>query len=275
MRLLNYRPGLLRGFGGAGAPPGRTPEAVLSRAGCVEPFPEPIQRRSWGQRAGGGGVGLGSRAKAGDPRVRPEWTQEKRFHVSALRKQQPAALGSSTTQVSLLGLPAPSSEVDGGPLLGGSGKTQPCSWGARGLEAVHTVSQELTVWRSAAIRTGRTSGVSWPNRGCTQVLWAPAPTCKNVHNKIAFYGFGIKMNIFILHRWFRSKESACKAGATRDPGLIPGSGRSPGGGRGHPLQYSCLENPIDRWKWRAPTRGVEESESDTTEATWHTCTRTL
>lgn len=47
--------------------------------------------------------------------------------VSALRKQQPAALGSSTIQVSLLGLPAPSSEVDGGPLLGGSGKTQPCS----------------------------------------------------------------------------------------------------------------------------------------------------
>ena len=39
------------------------------------------------------------------------------------------------------------------------------------------------------------------------------------------------------------KESACNAG---DPGLIPGSGRSPGEGNGNPLQYSCLENPMDR-----------------------------
>ena len=40
-----------------------------------------------------------------------------------------------------------------------------------------------------------------------------------------------------------SKESACNAG---DPGLIPGLGRSPGEGNGNPLQYSCLENPMDR-----------------------------
>ena len=39
------------------------------------------------------------------------------------------------------------------------------------------------------------------------------------------------------------KESACNAG---DPGLIPESGRSPGGGHGNPLQYSCLENSMDR-----------------------------
>ena len=39
------------------------------------------------------------------------------------------------------------------------------------------------------------------------------------------------------------KESACNVG---DPGLIPGSGRSPGEGNGNPLQYSCLENPMDR-----------------------------
>ena len=39
------------------------------------------------------------------------------------------------------------------------------------------------------------------------------------------------------------KESACNAG---DTGSISGSGRSPGGGNGHPLQYSCLENPMDR-----------------------------
>ena len=42
------------------------------------------------------------------------------------------------------------------------------------------------------------------------------------------------------------KESACNAG---DLGLIPGSGRSPGEGNGKPLQYSCLENPMDRGAW--------------------------
>ena len=43
-----------------------------------------------------------------------------------------------------------------------------------------------------------------------------------------------------------SKASACNAG---DPGLIPGLGRSPGEGNGNPLQYSCLENPMDRGAW--------------------------
>ena len=42
------------------------------------------------------------------------------------------------------------------------------------------------------------------------------------------------------------KESACNAGDTRDVDLTPGSGRSPGGGQGNPLQYSCLENPMVR-----------------------------
>ena len=44
------------------------------------------------------------------------------------------------------------------------------------------------------------------------------------------------------------KESACNAG---DPGLIPGWGRFPGEGNGNPLQYSSLENPMDRGAWRA------------------------
>ena len=42
------------------------------------------------------------------------------------------------------------------------------------------------------------------------------------------------------------KNLPANAGDTRDPGSIPGSGRSPGGGNGNPLQYSCLENPMDR-----------------------------
>ena len=53
-----------------------------------------------------------------------------------------------------------------------------------------------------------------------------------------------------------SKESACSAG---EPGLIPGSGRSPGGGNGNPLQYSYLENPMDRGACQAKAHGVSES----------------
>ena len=45
-------------------------------------------------------------------------------------------------------------------------------------------------------------------------------------------------------------------GDSRDTGLIPGSGRSPRGGHGNPLQYSCLENPMDRGAWMATVHGV-------------------
>ena len=49
------------------------------------------------------------------------------------------------------------------------------------------------------------------------------------------------------------KESACSAEGL---GLIPGSGRPPGEGNGNPLQYSCLENPMDRGAWQDPVHGV-------------------
>ena len=49
------------------------------------------------------------------------------------------------------------------------------------------------------------------------------------------------------------KESACSAG---NPGLIPGLGRSPGEGNGNPLQYSCLENPMDRGAWQATVHEI-------------------
>ena len=53
------------------------------------------------------------------------------------------------------------------------------------------------------------------------------------------------------------KESACKAG---DLGSIPGSGRLPGEGNGFPLQYSCLENSMDRGPWQATAYGRKESD---------------
>ena len=67
-------------------------------------------------------------------------------------------------------------------------------------------------------------------------------------------------------RGSESKESVCNAG---DPGWIPGLGRSPGEGNGDPLQYSCLENSMDRGAWQATVHGGHKK-SDTTEWLTHT-----
>ena len=73
-----------------------------------------------------------------------------------------------------------------------------------------------------------------------------------------------------LSWWLSGKESSARA--TEDIGWIPESGRFLGGGRGNPLQYSCLEKPMDRGAWQATVHGV--AELDTTEATY-TCMHTL
>ena len=59
------------------------------------------------------------------------------------------------------------------------------------------------------------------------------------------------------------KNPPANEGATGDAGLIPGSGRPPGGGSGNPLQYSCLGNPTDQGACWVTVHGV--AESDTTE----------
>ena len=71
-----------------------------------------------------------------------------------------------------------------------------------------------------------------------------------------------------LPQWLRSKQSTCNAEAVRNVGSIPGSGRSPGGGNSNPLQYSCLENLVDRGVFGLWCIG---SEYDMTEATLHAC----
>ena len=71
---------------------------------------------------------------------------------------------------------------------------------------------------------------------------------------------------FILFLWLSGislvaqmvKASAYNAG---DPGLIPGSGRSPGEGNSNPFQYSCLENPMDGGAWWATVNGVAKSQT--------------
>ena len=65
------------------------------------------------------------------------------------------------------------------------------------------------------------------------------------HLRIYFHTFPIIV-LNGLPWWLSSKESTCNAGDAIDAGLIPESGRSPGGGNGNPLQYSCQRNPMDK-----------------------------
>ena len=66
------------------------------------------------------------------------------------------------------------------------------------------------------------------------------------------------------------KNTPASAGDIRDTGLIPGSGRSPGGGHGNPLQYSCLKNPMDRGAWWATVHGVTKSRTQLKQRSMHT-----
>ena len=55
------------------------------------------------------------------------------------------------------------------------------------------------------------------------------------------------------------KNPPADAGDVRDAGLAAGSGRSPGGGHGNPLQYSCPENPMDRGAWRTAVHSIAQT----------------
>ena len=57
------------------------------------------------------------------------------------------------------------------------------------------------------------------------------------------------------------RDPPTNAGDIRHVGLIPGLGKSPGGGHGNPLQYSCLEKPMDRGTWWATVHGVPQSQT--------------
>ena len=57
------------------------------------------------------------------------------------------------------------------------------------------------------------------------------------------------------------KNLPSNVGDVGDVGLLPGLGRFPGGGHGNPLQYSCLDNPMDRGAWRAMVHRVEKSQT--------------
>ena len=85
------------------------------------------------------------------------------------------------------------------------------------------------------------------------------PDCiqRNKGQMMAYFS----LDLMLARRWASLvlvvKSPPANAGDARDLGLIRGSGRSPGGGHGNPLQYSCLENILDRGAWWAQTIGLQ------------------
>ena len=92
----------------------------------------------------------------------------------------------------------------------------------------------------------------WCHRSTPFHLWSISSTC-GVFNPPLNEGFGASQVALVV------KNLPANSGDVRDASLIPGSGRSPGGGHGNPLQYSCLENPMDRGAWRATVPGLSRS----------------
>ena len=91
---------------------------------------------------------------------------------------------------------------------------------------------------------------------CLNLLFFIAPMTRK--NKLFVV---LKNTDLCFPQWLSSKESACNAGATGNAGLISGLRKSPGRGHSNPLQYSCLENPMDRGAWQATVHGAAKSRS--------------
>ena len=81
---------------------------------------------------------------------------------------------------------------------------------------------------------------------------------KGTHLKIIKYIYDKPTG---LPQWPSGKESTCNAGDTGDVGLIPGLGRSPGGGKGNPLKSSCLKNPMDRGAWQDTVQKIAKNQA--------------
>ena len=91
------------------------------------------------------------------------------------------------------------------------------------------------------------------------VLWSPGHLPDLLRLGFLFFHTGIMITPVASQVALVVKNPSANAGDVRDLSLIPGSGRSPGGGRANLLQYTCLENPMDRGAWRATVHGVTRS----------------
>ena len=82
-----------------------------------------------------------------------------------------------------------------------------------------------------------------------------------IYTSILFPRFWIMLTIVTLNSYSLVAQSKVSAHNEGDLGLIPGLGRSPGEGNENPLQYSCLENSMDRGAWQATVHGVAKSQA--------------
>ena len=121
-------------------------------------------------------------------------------------------------------------------------------WGcALLLQSCPTLCDPLDHSPPASLSTGFSREKCWSGLSCTPPGDLPDPGTEPETPITAGSG---------LPRCSDIKESACNAG---NPSSIPGSGRSPGEGNGNPLQYSCLENPMNEEAWQATVHGVAKS----------------
>ena len=112
---------------------------------------------------------------------------------------------------------------------------------------------------------------SWLSTRSPRTSFQPLPARGEVDHALDAL-WAVLLQMLGLPRWLSGKESVCIARDTGNMGLIFGLGRSPGKGNGHPLQYSCLENPMDRGAWQATVHGVAKSQTQPScTSTHHRC----
>ena len=100
---------------------------------------------------------------------------------------------------------------------------------------------------------GLSGSEGWTGRG-QRVFRAGTLLCVKLSYS-SIHDLGASQGVLVV------KNPPANAGDMRDMGLIPGLGRSPGGEHGNPLQYSCLENPMDRGAWLATVHWVAKSQT--------------
>ena len=141
---------------------------------------------------------------------------------------------------------------------------------------VHGITQaRILEWVAISYSRGSSQPRAWTRISCTgRWILHHRATAKPIKKKKRLYSFHLFDKYLwisytflgrVIFKYFYSfpdgsdgKESARNAG---DPGLIPGLERSPGEGNGNPLQYSCLENPMDKGAWQATVHGVTKSQT--------------
>ena len=126
-----------------------------------------------------------------------------------------------------------------------------------GVDRAGCVQAQEPGWRCPCRRQGRAGRFS----ELSLETWGPVGF--RIHNYVTRrpQPEPLETSIFprVSHVALVVKNPPANAGDIRDAGSIPGSGRFPGEGNGDPLQYSCLENSMDRGAWQATVPGVEQS----------------